>query len=41
MQNLTDKLKRIKVDCLYGKKKHFNAGDRYEKTTTELAFHLL
>lgn len=31
MQNTTDKLKRIKVDCLYGKKKHFNAADRYEK----------
>lgn len=30
MQNLTDKLKRIKVDSLYGKKKHFNAADRHE-----------
>jgi len=28
MNNSIDKLKRIKVDCLYGKKKHFNAADR-------------
>jgi len=26
-----EKLRRIKVDCLYGKKKHFNAADRKEK----------
>jgi hypothetical protein len=32
MQNSTDKLRRIKVDALYGKKKHFNAADRKEKT---------
>jgi|SRR6218665_291302 len=25
-----EKLKRIKTDCLYGKKKHFNAADRKE-----------
>jgi len=25
-----EKIKRIKVDCLYGKKKHFNAADRNE-----------
>ena len=31
MNNTTDKLKRIKVDALYGKKKHFNAADRNEK----------
>ena len=30
MQNSTDKLKRIKIDSLYGKKKHFNAADRHE-----------
>jgi hypothetical protein len=30
MENSIDKLKRIKVDSLYGKKKHFNAGDRHE-----------
>jgi hypothetical protein len=31
MNNTTNKLKRIKVDALYGKKKHFNAADRNEK----------
>jgi 5-bromo-4-chloroindolyl phosphate hydrolysis protein len=31
MNNTTDKLRRIKVDALYGKKKHFNAADRNEK----------
>ncbi|VXD15848.1 SLATT domain-containing protein [Marinoscillum sp. 108] len=28
MQNTTEKVRRIKVDALYGKKKHFNAADR-------------
>lgn len=31
MKNTKDKIKRIKVDSLYGKKKHFNAADRKEK----------
>jgi len=31
MNHTTDKLRRIKVDALYGKKKHFNAADRNEK----------
>jgi hypothetical protein len=31
METTTEKLKHIKVDCLYGKKKHFNAADRKEK----------
>ena len=30
METLNEKIKRIKVDCLYGKKKHFNAADRVE-----------
>lgn len=30
MATIDDKIKRIKVDCLYGKKKHFNAADRQE-----------
>src|ERR1022692_3008908 len=30
MSTTDDKIKRIKVDCLYGKKKHFNAADRKE-----------
>jgi len=30
MTTTDDKVKRIKVDCLYGKKKHFNAADRQE-----------
>lgn len=31
MQNSLDKLRRVKVDTLYGKKKHFNAADRNDK----------
>lgn len=31
MKNTKDKIKRIKVDSLYGKKKHFNAADRKER----------
>jgi len=31
MKNTKNKIKRIKVDSLYGKKKHFNAADRKEK----------
>lgn len=31
MNNTRSRLKRIKVDALYGKKKHFNAADRHEK----------
>lgn len=31
MKNTEDKLRKIKVDALYGKKKHFNAADRNEK----------
>lgn len=30
MATIDEKIKRIKVDCLYGKKKHFNAADRQE-----------
>ena len=30
MTILDEKIKRVKVDCLYGKKKHFNAADRVE-----------
>jgi hypothetical protein len=30
MTTSEEKLKRLKVDCLYGKKKHFNAADRKE-----------
>src|SRR5690606_11058539 len=41
MQNLTDKLKRIKVDCLYGKKNHFNAGDRHEKSHYRIGIPLI
>lgn len=28
MQNILEKIKRIKVDSIYGKKKHFNAAER-------------
>lgn len=31
MNNTKDKLRKIKVDALYGKKKHFNSADRKEK----------
>ncbi len=30
MATTEDNIKKIKVDCLYGKKKHFNAADRKE-----------
>ena len=30
MNNIKEKIKRIKIDSLYGKKKHFNAADRKE-----------
>lgn len=33
MKNTKDKIKRIKVDTLYGKKKRFNAADQKRKTT--------
>lgn len=31
MNKTFDKLKKIKIDALYGKKKHFNAADRKER----------
>jgi len=31
MQHTTEKIRRIKVDSMYGKKKHFNAADRKQK----------
>ena len=31
MKNIKNTIKKIKVDALYGKKKHFNAADRKEK----------
>ncbi len=41
MQNSTDKLKRIKVDSLYGKKKHFNAADRHQKSHYRIGIPLI
>lgn len=41
MNNTIDKLKRIKVDSLYGKKKHFNAADRIEKTHLRIGVPLI
>lgn len=41
MNNTSDKLKRIKVDALYGKKKHFNAADRNEKTHYQIGVPLV
>ena len=41
MNNTTDKLKRIKVDALYGKKKHFNAADRKEKNHFKIGVPLI
>ncbi|MBA3647271.1 MAG: SLATT domain-containing protein [Chitinophagales bacterium] len=41
MQNSTDKLKRIKVDSLYGKKKHFNAADRFKKYHYKIGIPLI
>ncbi|WP_376777126.1 SLATT domain-containing protein [Flavobacterium covae] len=41
MNNTTEKLKRIKVDALYGKKKHFNAADRNEKNHYRIGIPLV
>ncbi|MCF8265328.1 MAG: SLATT domain-containing protein [Ignavibacteriales bacterium] len=41
MNNTIDKLKRIKVDALYGKKKHFNAAVRIEKTHLRIGVPLI
>lgn len=41
MQNSIDKLRRIKVDSLYGKKKHFNAADRHEKSHYRIGVPLI
>nr|WP_288836695.1 SLATT domain-containing protein [uncultured Flavobacterium sp.] len=41
MQNSADKLKRIKVDSLYGKKKHFNAADRHERNHYRIGIPLI
>ncbi len=40
METTLEKLKRIKVDCLYGKKKHFNAADRHEQRHFSLGIPL-
>ncbi len=40
METTFEKLKRIKVDCLYGKKKHFNAADRNEQKHYSLGIPL-
>lgn len=41
MNNTTEKLKRIKVDALYGKKKHFNAADRNERNHYRIGIPLV
>lgn len=41
MENTIEKIKRIKVDTLYGKKKHFNAANRKEKYHLCLGIPLL
>lgn len=41
MNNTTEKLKRIKVDALYGKKKQFNAADRNEKNHYRIGIPLV
>lgn len=41
MEHITEKIKRMKVDCLYGKKKHFNAADRKEKYHYRLGVPLI
>jgi hypothetical protein len=41
MNSTTDKLRRIKVDSLYGKKKHFNAADRVEKNHYQIGVPLI
>ncbi|WP_433810253.1 SLATT domain-containing protein [Flavobacterium johnsoniae] len=41
MENSIEKLKRIKVDALYGKKKHFNAADRNERNHYKIGVPLI
>lgn len=41
MKNTQDRLRRIKVDALYGKKKHFNAADRKEKLHYKIGVPLI
>jgi hypothetical protein len=41
MNNTIEKLKRIKVDALYGKKKHFNAAERNEKNHFRIGIPLI
>lgn len=41
MNNTADKLKRIKIDALYGKKKHFNAAERNEKNHYRMGIPLV
>lgn len=41
MENSIEKLKRIKVDTLYGKKKHFNAADRNESNHYKIGIPLI
>jgi hypothetical protein len=41
MNNTTIKLSRIKVDALYGKKKHLNAADRNEKNHYRIGIPLV
>jgi hypothetical protein len=41
MHSVIEKLRRIKVDALYGKKKHFNAADRNEKNHYRIGIPLI
>lgn len=41
MINTKERLKKLKVDCIYGKKKHFNAADRKQKYHIWLGISLI
>ena len=41
MDNTIKSLKKIKIDSLYGKKKHFNAADRIEKSHFSIGLPLI
>lgn len=41
MENTREKIKRIKVDALYGKKRHFNAADRNERNHYRIGVPLI
>jgi len=40
-KHIIQELKGIRIDCMYGKKKHYNARDRYSKYHTRLGIAII